>query len=527
MAKIYRTFSWLFIITFLIRMFDVLKNLIIASSVGVSGSADVFFALQFIPEYLVVLLGIDTLKGVVNSEYSTHNKNKEYAKVNKSFSGLFSFIFVISLILTFVIVFFREDMIRLFLPGLSSESYSIAVTISIFILPVFFFKSIISLLHPYLNSKKIYYFPVLTQIVITASIIYFIYFPLGDNKLVINISIGFLVGNLMYLIILLIPVYPVLVSNIKDFFKRDELTNKILKGCLTLLLLSIINQIYLFSRNYFASYFPEGSLSSISYGYSIPYFVSTFTFNIVFSVLLTHISTINEDSDGSPSKVERSRLIFNTLSFIYYIYIPIVILFVVFSNKVLTIVFMRGNFDLEGIEMTSRPFIWESLSLMTYLFYIIPVIMYLALKKYKKLMMIGSTTFLLGILLNYSASRFFGYYGISVGNFFTMGLYGIALFYGLRKEFVNFKENILTFIRIQLSFIIALAVIYILRNSSFFNYADMGLLIQIINIMTNFVLICIISAIIMLIINYSFTMVVLKSLSVKINNVMFKNKLTK
>lgn len=526
MTRIFKTFSWLFIITFIVRLLDVVKNLIIASKVGVSGSADVFFALQFIPEYLVVLLGIDTLKGVVNSEYSTLNQNRKSDIVNKSFANIFSYLFVLSLLLSVLILIFRNEMISLFLPGLSNESYQTAVMISVFIFPVFFFKSIITLIHPYLNSNRKYYLPVITQIILTLSIIFFIYFPVGNKELVYNISIGFIVGNFLYLVIIFLPVYPVLLKNIKNFFKFNDVTRKIIKGCLTLLLLSVVNQLYLFSRNYIASYFPEGSLSSISYGYSIPYFVSTFTFNVVFSVLLTHLSSVEEKSDNTESPaIVREKLIFNTMFSIYYLYIPIVILFVTFSEKILTIVFMRGNFDLDGIEMTAKPFIWESLSLMTYLLYIIPVILYLSLKQYKKLMIIGSTSFFLGILLNYLSSLIFGYYGISVGNFITMGIYGAVLFFGLRENFPNFRINAILFARIMISFIISAVLIYFLKDLWIFNYSGKFIIFQILNLITNFIVICIVSLLMLLIFNKIYTTILIKDIISKISNRLAKRKI--
>ncbi|MBK8983382.1 MAG: hypothetical protein IPM38_13935 [Ignavibacteria bacterium] len=72
-----RVFSRLFIIVIFIKIFDVFKNLVIASVLGVSSSADIYTALISIPDSLIVLIGLDTIKGVVNSEYASLQKEDE------------------------------------------------------------------------------------------------------------------------------------------------------------------------------------------------------------------------------------------------------------------------------------------------------------------------------------------------------------------------------------------------------------------------------------------------------------------
>lgn len=511
--RIYKTFSFLFIISLVVRLLDVVKNLIISSKVGVSGSADVFFALQFIPDYLIVLFGIDTLKGVINSEYSTLISKGNMRSVKESFVNILMLLILLTSLLFVFLFIFRIELVSVFFPGLNESSRKIAILISVFIFPVFFFRSISSLIQPYLNSYKKYYFQVILQMVISLTIIFFVYFPAFDSGLVYNISFGFMLGNLFYLIILMFPVMPDIFENFRNVFKKNPLTIKILRGCLTLLMLSIINQIYLFSRNYFVSFFPEGSLSSISYGYSIPYFVSTFTFNVVFSVLLTHFSSTDSDSvNNEEQNTSNEKLFFKTLLIIYYIYIPIIILFVVFSEKVLTIVFLRGNFNLDGIALTSKPFIWESFSLITYALYILPVIVYLSLKKYKKLMIIGGFSFMTGIILNYFSSILFGYYGISISNFITMGIYGILLLWGLRNYFKNIKSNLIILIRTFISFVSSLSIVYLMKDSYLFNYSNDSFILQSINLVSNSILITIIFILTTFIFVRKFTLMLLNEL---------------
>ncbi len=448
------------LITMSIRMLDVLKNLLIASKIGVSGSADIFFSLQLLPDFLVILIGIDTIKGVANSEYSSLFSIGERDKIKNSISVLLKYLVIVSLFLVVLIVLLRAQILKILLPGLNETSYLTAISISVFIFPVFFVKSVTSLLQPFYNSQKRFYLPIMAQIVITLSVVLSVFLPPFQNKIIFNFSIAFLIGNSIYLIILLIPLLKEL--NIKDFwnYKIDKTSVFIIKSCGAIFVHSLINQLYLFSRNFYVSYFPEGSLSALNYGASIPAFVTTLTFNIVFGILLTNLSSLFSAKDFQSAK----RVFFDTFSILVFLFIPIVVLFVLFSDQILSLIYLRGNFDINGILYSKKPFIWESLALLTYLLYIIPTSLFLALKKYKFLTIVGSSVYLTGIILNYFFTGYFGFYGVSISTFVVSGLYGLILFLKMRSVFDGILSELIRPLKFFVSGILSVIIIYFIKD---------------------------------------------------------------
>lgn len=456
MRNVFRSYFFLLIITLAVRFLDVAKNLIVASKIGVSGYADIYNSLQALPDNFVILLGIDTIKGVANSEYSALFSTGKFGDLKKSMNILLKYLTVFTLILTIIIVLLRSEIIKIALPGLSDSIYSRALQISVFIFPAFFVRSLSSLLMPYYNSKRKFYFPVLTQSLIAACIIISVFLPFTNDSIILNLSIAFLAGNILYLIVLLIPALSEVGIGRVFEFKMDAVTKIILVGCSAIIINSLMNQVYQSSRNFFVSYFPEGSISALTYGTTIPTFVGTLTFTIVFGVLLSHLSSLISNEKIAEAK----KLFFDTLNILYFIYIPIVITFLLMSKNILTLVFLRGNFSSEGINACQLPFCWETLTLLPFLMYSIPTSLLLARKNYKYLTIAGTVAFLAGIILNMTFSRLIGFYGVSVGAFSFSCIYGYLLFIEVRRVFGPIRRDLIVIVKLLLCGVATISIFY-------------------------------------------------------------------
>jgi putative peptidoglycan lipid II flippase len=439
---------------------DVLKNLFVASKIGVSDLSDVYLSLIIIPDSLMVLIGFDTIKGVVNSEFSSLDIKKDINKIHDSFKTIFTYIFITSTVVVAIMLLFRVEIISNLLPGFDAEKRNLAVDLSLFVFPVFLCKALIALFHSHLNSLKKYYYPVIPQIMVTLCILFFVMMPYFKNIIIYNLGIGLLVGNLFYTFILFIPIVKEMKFNLINF-KINELSRKIFLSCISLLFFVVINQTYLFSRNFIVSYFPDGSLAALNYASSITTFISALSFSSIFGVLLSNLADNLSVNADKKTIEESSKSFYNTMLSLFYIYIPIVISFVLFHNDILSLLYLRGKFDAEGIKLTSLPFIWESFALLPFVFYIVPTALFLATKQYKKLTIIGVSVYLLGIILNISFSYIFGYYGISISSFVTSLIYAIFLMKGsqvlLRKPHFFTKD----FLLISLSGIITFLFSYL------------------------------------------------------------------
>ena len=267
--------------------------------------------------------------------------------------------------------------------------------------------------------------------------------------------------------------------------KIDEVTLKVLKGSLSILVLVICNQLYLFSKNYFASYFGEGAISSLHYSGTITSVIVSIIFATFFTVLISDLSSL-----FSNDQIVKARELFlNTLSILIFAVIPVIVFFIVYSEELLSLVYLRGNFNKAGIEMTLKPFFWDALSLLTFILYIIPTTLYLAKKEYILLTKIGSIVYLSGILFNYLLTAYFGYYAISMAAFLTTGIYGILLLFYSRKIIGRLGKYSLRILFMIISGSFTFAVMILLKFYFFsqfisFNFENLLLIIFVNSIIT-------------------------------------------
>ncbi|HQY20891.1 MAG TPA: lipid II flippase MurJ [Ignavibacteria bacterium] len=458
-----RVFSRLFIIVILIKIFDVFKNLVIAAVLGVSSSADIYTALIMIPDSLIVLIGLDTIKGVVNSEYASLQKDQEKNLIWKSFNNLFNVLFLIGIVVVSIIIIFNSTVIKILLPGFEGEKLLRSIEISYIIFPILFLKIFTGYFHSVYNALKKFFLPVIVPVLTGIALLVSIVMPFYKDDVVYNLSFANLAGNFLMAGVMtygLVKLGAEFRLRKFDFLKLDEVTKKVLKGSASILLLVICNQIYILSRNYFASFFGEGAVSSLHYSGTLTSVIFSLIFSVFFTVLISDLSTLF----AFEKKIKAKNLFLNTFSVLLFMLIPVTVVFLTFGKDILSMVYLRGNFDQSGIDMTLKPFFWDALSLLTFVMYIVPTALFLAKKEYRLMTKIGSITYLSGILLNYLLSGYFGFYAISMATFITTGIYGLMLLYFSRKIIGRFTEHLKKFLLMFLSGGLTFLIVNILKD---------------------------------------------------------------
>lgn len=456
---ILKYFSFIFIIVIAIKIIEIARSLIIASKLGVSESADIFLGLISIPDSLIVLVGIDSIKGVVNSEFSSEYAANQDFKMWVLFNKLTNIIFWLTLFLTILIIFFRSNLIGILLPGFTGIKKELAVSISLIIFPIFFLKSVVGIGHAILNSMKKFYFPVIINVIPSILMIISVFTPLIDNNLLFNLAWATLAGNLVIMLFTYLKIKSLggYFRFKKDLFDID--TKRILKNCTAIILLLVFEQLFNLSKNIFASYYGDGAISILNYARAFPQTIIGLILATIFSVLLTNLSHI-----FSVEIKKKAKLLFTKVMLgLFFIIIPIIIISITNDSEILSILYLRGNFSIEGINNTLFPFRWEIISMFPNILYAIPIALFLAKKEYALLNKIGTSVYLIGIPANYLFTKFFGFYGIPIANFIIYGLYGSVLLYHSRFFWGRYKNEFSILFRLLISGILTYVSIIIFK----------------------------------------------------------------
>lgn len=470
--KIFSVFSRVLIISLLVKIIDVSKNLLIAYFLGVSNDADVYMAIISIPESVLIILGIDTLRGVVNSEFSSLNSRNEFLVVKESYQNLLRLVFWISVVLLVLLYLFRGSIIHIFYPGFNYEKFSAAIEISVVIFPVLAVRGISGLMQSLLNSQKRFYLPIGAQMFISILIIIFMFLPQIYNNFLFNLSYGYLVGNCIVVIILVAATYNSLSSFKLFLFRIDDVTKKVLRSSLAIIVLVIFNQLFNSSKNFFASYFGEGAISALSYAYALPALVTGLIFSSVFSVLLSNLSFSFSTDKRSVSK----GIFFNSLVPIFYLVVPLASFLFVFGYDVLVLLYKRGGFDTAGINLTYKLFQWENMSMVAWVIQVLTLSLFLAKKKYGELSVIGCTVYTFGIFFNFLFSKLFGLYGLPIATFVTTLSGGLILLYRSREFFGRIQIYVKKLLIVVFSGIVTVGLLFLIKSLTY-DYINKGFVI--------------------------------------------------
>lgn len=435
-------------------------RLVISFKFGISDTSDVYWALITIPEYMIVLSGFGTLNGVANSQYSALLAQGNFEELKKSFTNLFSLLFIVGLIVLFIIVLFNRNIVKMVLPGFPEAKYNIAITYSLIIFPVFFFRAFTSFFSTVLNTFNIFALPAFIQILLPILVIISAFIPYYKNDLTYNLSISNLIGNILTTLVLFIFLFKYIGKVKFTFFKIDTNTKTILKGCGVTFLLVVFQQLFTLSKTFFASFLEAGAISSLYYAGLVTGILTIIIFMSSFNLLLNHLS----NSFIKEYRKETKSFFIKTILTMFSLLLPIVIVFIVLSDSVIRIIYLRGNFSSSDVLKTLLPFFWESLSLVNYLVYITFTTLFLAKKKYKQLTYIGVPVFASGILSNYIFSEIFGYYGIAISNFLISFLYAFLLVWYGRYLIGELKSFLIPLSKILLSGVIVAFTFIILKN---------------------------------------------------------------
>lgn len=450
----------IFVIIIIVKIVEAIQRLVISYKFGISDVADIYWALITIPDYIIVITGFSTLNGVVNSQYSSLYANEDFDSMRTSFSNLFSILFIAGIIVLSFVLLFNRQFAGLILPGFSGEKFLVVVTFSAVLFPIFFFKSFSVFFSTVLNSYKIFNFPALIQLLLPLMVLISVFLPYYNGQLIYNLSYSNLLGSVITMLVLFIYLFKPVKKIRFTFFKFDDTTKKILKGCGVTFLPVLFQQFYILSKNFFASYLGGGAISSLYYAGFISGIISIVVFMSTFNLLLNYLSNSFQTEKLISTRTFFLRSVLTFLSLV----VPVIIVFVLFNREIVSIIYLRGNFTGEDVSKTMIPFFWESLSLLNYLIYITFTALYLARKKYKMLSYIGIPVFLAGSALNFLLSRVFGYYGISIANFIITFVYAALLVWFSRPFIGRLGELFSKLFRVCGSALIVVAVFFVLKN---------------------------------------------------------------
>lgn len=387
-----------------LKIIGFFKEVVIASTFGLSEFLDAFLIASLIPAFLQNVF-ITAFKNIFIPNYIIELQNQEKVGEFQSVT-LISILIIIflSISTTYIISdYFLENVY----PNHDENFYKLIKSQLFYLLPCLFFWGISSFLEGLLEIKGKFFLSSISAVFIPIMILICVYFfnsLLGVNVL----AVGTLIGSIISFFYLLISCLyynkinikkPILNHNSKIMLK--QLPPKISSGFLT-----GMND---FVDQYFAAQLVVGSIAAISYGVKIPSFLLSFSIIALGNVLLPYFS-----KKVAENVLETYKELFKILKIIFFSGLLITFLIYLFSYEIIEFLFEKKQFTSKDTLIVSKI---QRIILIYIPFYLCGNVLVKFLTSINKNKFMAWQSFyklFANIILNYILIKKYGLYGLAM-----------------------------------------------------------------------------------------------------------------
>src|SRR5690606_16907302 len=415
------------------KAFGFLREVIFANYYGIGEDFDLFLISAVFPmtfNTIIFFMGQNFFIPIYNKIVT-----EEPANTSRLISQILT-MFIFSGFAFSIIIFLLSDFIfDLYLYSASEQLKSTASIIFKILILSIPFSAGVAIFSSYLNAKFEFKYPAISHLFLNGTVILAIL--LFSNTIGIYIiPIGYTLGTLFQFIFLLRKAWmynEFSLNKLKlslNFIKKIGNTSIII-----IILIESIGQLYMIVDRFFYNEVETGGIASLNYAlilYQFP--ISIFSFAIS-SAIFPRIS--KEFSEKAYEKL--NTIVDESIRIIVIIFLPVSIIFFVFGDFLIQIIYEHGNFSSEGTRMTFDILRFLSLSLVFYTVYSILNKIFYSIDKVKVLLFITIAGIFLKFLFNLFFVPLFSQNGLALSTTLSY-----LFFFSASYLFLKYKLKLLT-----------------------------------------------------------------------------------
>ena len=459
MSKVAKATIGLMLATAIAKGLGFGRELVLASSYGVSMYSDAYLTAMNIPVVIFAIIGI-TLATVLIPLY--FEVNNELGEINalKFTNNVFNIVIVLCILLAIIGVVFTEQLVKIFAVGFEGETLNIAIHFTRITIMSIVFTGLSYIMTAYLQIKNNFTIPGLASVPKNIIIIVSIILSVKYNPYIMiwGTLIGIATEFIFQLPFAIKSGYKYqLYINIKDKYikKMSWLIGPVLIGV-------AVNQINTMVDRTLASTLVEGSISALNYANKLNGFVMALFITSVGAVIYPMLSKLSSEDN----KEKFISSVVQSINSVILLVIPISIGAIVLATPIVKLLFQRGEFDARATSMTAIALIMYSIGMVAFgLRDIIGKVFY-ALKDTKTPMINGAIAMIMNIVLNIILVKYLQLAGLALATSISAIVCIFLLFGSLKKKIGYFGQDkiIKTMIKSILSAVVMGIVTYFIYN---------------------------------------------------------------
>ncbi len=441
-----------FIAVFLNKILSVLKEILVAYKFGVSSDLDVFNIAMVLPGFILLFLTAAFTSAFVPMyiEWKTRYSNKKVEEY--SLSILYNNIVLFTL-LALIGYISAPYLFPLLGYGLDQNQVDLGITLQRWLIIMFIIDGCAIILLGIFHANKQFFYYSTAPIFINVCLILFLLF--GDGMGIHALVFGFLTGNFIKLVYLYVNLKRHRFSFITRQINFDIIKTYYLLA-LPMIGSEVIAQSNFFVDQIMATQLDPGSVSSLTYAFRVYALPNVLIIMVISQTLLPYLSQLVSAEDFAGFR----NMLKNTVIFVGFISFPIIALFLLFSNEIISILFERGEFDIRATDITGSNLFYYSFGMFFHAFTVINGSFLVALRNTKPLILIASIAFILNITFNLIFMSFMDVNGLALSTSVTI-FFIFIIAYLILIKLIKFDQSIIVFKNIFLILFMSI-LIYIL-----------------------------------------------------------------
>lgn len=384
--------------TLMSRILGFIRDILIASLLGTSNTADAFFVAFRIPNLFRRLLGEGALSAAFIPVFTQYHLKSSQEEAQEFLNSAFSFFFTILIVLLITGEAFTPWLVKITAPGFSRIPAKMALTVSLtrITFPYIFFIGLAVLTMALLNALQRFAIPAFSPVLLNLSMIAALLLAYKKPGAVFALAWGVMIGGILQFFLQAGTIY-------KMGWRLKPTLNLFHPGVLetvTLMLPSVlglaVNQINTFVDTILASLLPAGSVSYLYYANRLVQFPLGL-FGIALGTAILPTLSRHQTLEDRVSFKETFTF---GLSLVLFITLPALMWLLIFATPTISTLFQRSAFTWRAAQATGQALFCYALGLGSFAMVKVVVPVFYAKKDMKTPVKVAVITLFLNILLN-------------------------------------------------------------------------------------------------------------------------------
>ncbi len=403
------------------------REQVLAYFYGTSATSDMFTVAFSIPNVIVTGLGTAILTCFIPI-YTDLEKNNP--RQTKTFSDNVTTIVVMLCILIYaVFLIFDTAIVKLFAPGFDAELLQRTTEISRIMMASIIFICAYFLLQAFLQIRGSFFVVGITSLPLNIAVITAIALSAtyGDMTLAYGTLIGYIATYIMFFF----------TAKRRKFSYRpyldfkDKNLRRLIVVVIPIFLGKSITQINIMIDRMIASGLPEGNITALGYANRVTGFVTSVFVVSVATAIFPHLARLNVDKN---IKKLKSTFI-SSVGIMSLLVLPISAGIAIFAEEIVIVLFMRGAFSQESLEVTSGILRLYSIGLLAFSIKDVALNVFYATGDTKTPAINSGIALGINIVLNLALVRVLGAKGLSLATSISGIITLIILLVSMRKRY--------------------------------------------------------------------------------------------